>query len=219
MRMKTRLGWAFAGFVLSILSVESLFAAVPVGCQPGSGRICLAVKTVVFLMDAGIPVLSQNDAENNILRANELWAQCGIGFRLEVYLQVHPREVGLPARPASFQDMNQVRATFQDSRRLLIATTEVFDRTGPLSAPESVQACGWTAMPRNPPYGVVIESLCGFLSPVVAHELGHFLGLVHDSDPHNIMNPRATDSSTVLSPLQCARARQTASESWRMMER
>ncbi len=170
-------------------------------------------------MDAGIPVLSQNDAENDILMANQLWAQCGIGFRVEVYLQVHPRELGLLARPASFPDMNRIRSTFQDSRRLLIATTEVFDRTGPLSTPESVQACGWTAMPQNPPYGAVIESLCGFLGPVVSHELGHYLGLGHDPDPHNIMNPRATDSSTLLSPVQCARARQIASESWREMER
>lgn len=63
----------------------------------------------------------------------------------------------------------------------------------------------WLLQGEEPPLGVGMQ--CYALLPVVLHEIGHVLGLVHAAGPGSVMSPWYASVRTALTPLDLARVR------------
>ena len=187
-------------------------------CSEGSGsdRICLGVKLVTYQDSMGQPVINSSEAAANQRGINQVWNQCNIGFQIEDYQAVDPNTYGLRYNTAENFELDGIRRNFNDDSNLLVVVTGAWDRTGSLGA---TGANAWTAMPGESLLGVVLESSVGTFANIIAHELGHYLGLGHESDASDLMNPIIYDSSTTLSQYQCSSARSTAMSYWQRMIR
>lgn len=161
-----------------------------------------------------MPALTSEAAVGNIGAVNRIWARCDISFHLSEYQSVQPGTLGLNANPANSSEMVDIRKEFEDPNHLLIVTTENWDRSGTLG---STGANAWTSMPGSFPYGVVLESSVGTFANIIAHELGHYLGLDHSSDATSLMSPLIYSDSVNLTDQDCATARQTTQSYWSSM--
>mgnify|MGYP003346147935 CR=1 FL=1 len=65
-------------------------------------------------------------------------------------------------------------------------------------------------MPGASPSGAVVEAAAHHTPELIAHELGHYLGLHHEGEKTNLMNPVIYRDSTELSEAQCSNARKGA---------
>jgi hypothetical protein len=176
--------------------------------------LCLGVKYVAYESIAELPALSQEEARTNLASINRLWEKCDIFFHLAEYQSVRPADLGLNESPAESIEMTEIRKVFEDDARLLIVTTEDWNRTGTLGA---TGANAWTAMPGSFPYGVVLEQSVGTFANIIAHELGHYLGLDHSSDKTSLMSPLIYEDSVSLTAADCASARETIRDYWAQM--
>jgi hypothetical protein len=174
-------------------------------------RICLGLKYVVYRDSSGEPVLSAQNAVNNVRAINGIWNQCSIAFQIDHFEAVKPADHDLRYQTANYPELDDIRNAFGDDSTLLIATTGTWDRTGSLG---NTGANAWTAMPGGGPYGAVIERPVATFANIIAHELGHYLNLLHVGDTTDIMNAIIYTTSTKLSEKQCSTARAAAAFFW-----
>ncbi|MCM2323767.1 MAG: matrixin family metalloprotease [Oligoflexia bacterium] len=177
-------------------------------------RLCLSLKYVVYRDAQGQPVVSEDEALRNLARINAVWNQCDIAFEIEGYQPSTAERYGLRFSTASSAELTNIRRAFMDTRTLLVVTTGTW--SGTLGAGS---ANAWTAMPGSGTYGVVLEEPIGDYPNLIAHELGHYLGLGHVSDVGDVMNAVIYASSTRLTAEQCEVARATARSYWSEMLR
>lgn len=194
--------------------------SAPIGssCQGGgSSQICLALKYVVYVdPSTGAPVVSESTAVSHVQAINQLWDQCGVQFQMERYLAVRPADYQLNFQTASYDELDQVRTAFADGGEMLVVTTGTWDRSGTLGA---TSANAWTAMPGSGPHGTVLEQPVSGFSNIIAHELGHYLNLLHVTDETDLMNPIIYAESSALSGDQCGNVRAAAAFFWPQMYR
>lgn len=174
-------------------------------------HLCLGTRWVSYEDGNGAPVLSRNQALSNLATLNQIWSQCDIGFQMEEYDPVDPARYGLAFGPEAENQLDPIRARFNDGRTLLAVTT------GPWSGVKNA----WTSMPGSPPYGAVMEAgIVDYGDGIIyAHEFGHYLGLAHVPDPTDVMDPVIYTDSDRITGAQCASARRTAHALWSPMLR
>lgn len=184
-------------------------------CQdPDTNHLCVALNYVSYEGGPSQPIVAQAQALQNVQNISSLWAQCNIQFYLENYQAADPSTSGLPYQPESMDDLTNVRSAFPSSNELTVVTTGQW--TGDLGA-QAPNA--WTEMPPVGPFGVVMEASVSTIYNLIAHELGHYMNLVHVADEYNVMNPTIYANSLNLTADQCSEARATAISFWGAMLR
>ncbi|NDD90677.1 hypothetical protein EBZ37_01110 [bacterium] len=178
-------------------------------------KLRLAIRLVSYADSAG-SVFDRNSAQSLVNSLNRIWAQCKIGFELEQYEALEPYGAGLRSSPRFMAELPRIRDAFRSEDRLLVVMTGQWSADGDIT---SWGADAWTTLPGNPPYGAIIDRPVCQNANIVAHELGHYLGLLHVQDDSNLLSPVVSRSSQTLSAEQCARARAVAQSSWRAMLR
>ena len=197
-------------------SIQSV-GGIGTGCgNGGPNQICLAVKSVVYQDPKGNPVVSSSAMKAAIQSVNSLWSQCEISFKLEEFIPVQPENYGLTYHLASMDEMSTIRNRFQDGSTLLTVTTGSWDRSGSIG---QTSANAWTQLPGTAPYGSIFESSVGGNSNLIAHELGHYLNLLHVSDNAAVMNPIVYFSSRTIYTDECSLSRRAAKYFWAAMAR
>jgi hypothetical protein len=179
-------------------------------------HICLALKYVSYKDSKGNLTVSADEAVANLKVANKLYGQCNVGFQIDSYVAADPNASGLTFNTADTGELSDIRKNFIDDSTLLVVTTGKWDRTGSLG---NTGANAWASMPGETPYGVVLEKSVATFGNIVAHEIGHYLDLPHESDESNLMNPVIYDGSTQLSKSQCDTVRKTSHDYWQKMIR
>lgn len=179
-------------------------------------NICLAVKYVVYKDEAGDELLSADSAVDNLKGINDIWSQCQISFQIDQFEAVAPEDLGLSYDPADETELYDIRSQFVDDSTLLLVNTGHWNRYGTLG---NTAANAWTNLPGDFPYGVVLEHSVSTFSNIIAHEIGHYLDLLHVDDASDLLNPVIYPESTALSAEQCEIARSTALSSWKKMLR
>ncbi len=186
-------------------------------CASGDdGNICLAVKYVVYKDGDGAELLSAEGAVDNLKGINDIWGQCQISFQIDKFETVVPGELGLSYDPADESELYDIRSQFIEDSTLLLVNTGHWNRSGTLG---NTAANAWTNLPGDIPYGVVLENSVSTFSNIIAHEIGHYLDLLHVDDAGDLLNPVIYPESTALSAEQCETARSTALSSWKKMLR
>jgi hypothetical protein len=181
-------------------------------CQTGSGdSLCIALKYVAYTDPTGKPVITEAQAEQNLVVINQIWKTCHLGFKIDRFITINPNDHRLAFRTANLTELDAIRSALGDDNSLLIATTGRWDRRGSLGASP---ANAWTAMPGGPPYGSILEADVGTYSYIIAHELGHYMSLSHVKDADDLMNPIIYSHSIHLTDDQCQAARGTISKYW-----
>jgi hypothetical protein len=175
----------------------------------GSDTLCIGVNYVSYTDSSGAPVASQDLALHDIEATNDVWKQCGIQFQIESYQAVDPTKYGLDPGAGAANQTDQIRDTFNDGNSFLIVQTGYWGTV----------KNAWTNLPGSAPYGAVFESTVADYPQIVAHELGHYLGLDHVDDPADVMDAIIYPDSTQLSQDQCDLARATAQDFWANMLR
>lgn len=176
-----------------------------------AGHLCVAIKYVAYRDSNRVPTVTESDASSAIERLNGIWAQCKLSFQVDQFLEVNPADHGLSYNTSSYSDLTKIRNAFNDGRSLLIVTTGPWDRSGTLG---NTGANAWTSLPGGGPHGAILEKSVGRFHPIIAHELGHYLNLMHVSSSAQMMNPVIYSSSTVISRSECESARAAAQYFW-----
>lgn len=175
------------------------------GTQPHSAAsLTLAVKFVEFKDSSGNVPLTQDQAAQVVNGINQMYAQCGMAVKLDQYQQVDPASLKLPSGLASMDQLDPIRSAFDDPKELVVINTGAWDH-GSMGS-----ANAWTAMPGQNPSGAVIEGPVASDAPIVAHELGHYLGLDHVSNQADMMNPIIYPTSILITQDQCQTMQDTA---------
>ncbi|OFZ18671.1 MAG: hypothetical protein A2X94_14280 [Bdellovibrionales bacterium GWB1_55_8] len=196
---------------------SAVHAAVGPSCQSDDPNwICLGLKYVVYRENGADPIVSELETLKNLEVINNLWSQCNIGFQVDQYVAAGPGEYKLKFRTANISELDEIREAFNDDTALLVVTTGAWDRTGSLG---NSGANAWTAMPGGPPYGAILERPVASFSNIIAHEIGHYLNLLHADDSTFLMNPIIYKRSTRISSADCRRARSAARDFWSKMLR
>lgn len=200
----------------SSTSVPAGSAVVGDGCHATDGKtICLGLKYVSYKNSSNVAVVSQANAISNLKTMNQLFKQCGIQFQIDKYLAVNPEEDHLDYATSSSGELDTIRSTYQDDSTLLIVTTGSW--SGSLG---SGSANAWTQMPGSlGPFGAILEASVSTYANIIAHEVGHYLNLDHESNNSNLMSPVIYSSSTELDASQCSIARAAADDYWQKMQR
>ena len=162
--------------------------------------LCLAVRYVTYDGPDGDPVANEDDVSQELKAVNRIWSGCGIQFQVEEYLSVLPSEYGLRYRTQSYGELDDVRETFRDPKRLLVVYTGPWDRSGDIG---STGANAWTNLPGDDLYGSIIEARVAGFAPILAHELGHYLSLGHVSRTGALIQPLVGRTSTGLNEDEC----------------
>lgn len=211
----------FPGCVESASSESALATAngIVIGpsCQSGNpDQLCVALKYVGYSDPSGKPAVSQAQAADNVVKINQAWEQCGIGFQIEDYSAVNPVDLGLTYATADMSELDSIRSALQVNDKLLIVTTGQWDRSGTLG---NTGANAWTTMPGDRLDGAILEAEVSGFPLIIAHEIGHYLNLDHVSDTSDLMNPVIYDTSAKLTQDQCATARDAITHYWSAMNR
>ncbi len=140
-------------------------ASEGVGC--GSRDLCLGLKVVSY-SEAGVPVVDAATVRELVASVNQVWSQCGIGFQLEDYTVVEPKDLGLSNMTEYMSELPRIRSTFQSDNQLLVVLTEKWGAKGDIN---DSGADAWTTLPGNPPYGAVIDQPVSRNSIIIAHEI------------------------------------------------
>lgn len=181
-----------------------------------SNHICIGLKYVVYQDSANKPVLSEAQARRMVSGLNSLWGKCNMSFTLDKYVPVKPAEHGFSYQTANYSDLTAIRQTFMEDESLLVVTTGNWNRSGSLG---TTGANAWTSLPGDGPYGVIMESPVGTNANLLAHEMGHYLNLLHVNDDVAMMNPVIYGRSTSIYESQCQTARSAALYFWPKMMR
>jgi hypothetical protein len=192
-------------------------AAAGTSCHSDDpSHVCLGMKYVVFKDSSGKPVVSKEEAAANVQQINDVWKQCSLGFQIDEFVEATPKDAGLNYNTADYTELDDIRKKFEDDKTLLVVTTGSWDRNGSIG---STGANAWTSMPGESLYGAILEKSVGTFGNIIAHELGHYIGLDHADDTSNLMNPVIYDKSKGLSKSQCDTARKTTADFWQRMLR
>ncbi len=210
----------------SASNTSSPFTAGPngnakVGMTPATGgscvsndpeQFCLGVHFVSYKDSSGKPVASEGQVATIFNTMNSVWSACKIGFQVDHYEAVDPRNESLSYGAQSQNETNAIRRIYTNSNDELLAVN-----TGPWGT--AVNA--WTNMPGESVHGAIMESsIVGYGGGIIyAHEFGHYLGLDHASNSSNLMTPVIHSSSRALSSSQCAEARSIIGSYWSSMLR
>ncbi len=192
--MKSKVGKLAALYSLALLACAFSFGGTEAA---DAGAVTLALKFVEFKDPAGHVPLTEAQASGVVRDINREYSQCGLAVKLEKYQQVDPAGLGLPYALSAMDQLDEIRAPFEDAKYLVVINTGAWNHLsmGPANA--------WTAMPGESMSGAVIEGPVAQNAPVVAHELGHYLSLDHVVDSSDMMNPVIYPRSTQITPLQC----------------
>jgi len=177
---------------------------------PADG-LTIALKYVDYINEENQPILGKQTTKQVVKEINEIYITCGIRFRVEDYLAVIPKDLGLDYSPTSMGDLTPIRESFDEPGKLVVINTGAWNQAGGLGADG---ANAWTTMPGQDPSGVVLEKAVSSNSPLVAHELGHYLSLDHFNNASNLMNPIIYENTKELSPNQCSAMRESAQTVW-----
>lgn len=186
-------------------------------CQSGdSTHVCLALRYLAFNSSTGDPSVTEDEAITNVRGINTLWQQCDVGFEIAEYDAIDPTDYGIAYSIANYTDLETIRNDFNTINTLLVVTTGTWDRSGTLGiSGGNGSANAWTSLPGGAPYGAILEYPIYNDFYVIAHELGHYLNLVHVADTSDLMNPVIySGTSTQLTAAQCQTARSTATSYW-----
>lgn len=191
-----------------------------VQCPTTSGNYCLAVKYVVYMDTVrGLPVSTSEEAQLNIAEVNDLWDGCKVDFVIETYMAVDPTEFHLNYKPSTMRELDQLRMAFEEPTSLLVATTGPWQGDLHQVNKDKTTVVAWSAFPLGNLHGATMDFSVRDDSQIIAHELGHYLGLEHLESKRNIMNPVVYPSSNKLTQTQCILARSTISKYWGKMTR
>jgi hypothetical protein len=182
--------------------------------QMEEGGYCLSLRYVSYLDDGGESVLSAVRAQDNLDAINEVFDQCRIQFQVDHFTVVRPDSVDLNFNTETSEELFKIRSKFKDEDSLLVVNTG--DWSGSLG---EGSANAWTMMPGTAPYGAILEESVANYPNIIAHELGHYLGLDHVDDSTQLMNPVIHSYSTELSEEECDIARDAIRIHWRAMTR
>lgn len=137
-------------------STAPVGSVVGPSCKGGdSNHLCLALKYVAYDDGTGKPVASQQDAITNMQQINQTWAQCDIGFQIEEYDAIDPKNYGFNFDPANTSELDPIRTGLSNDHTLLVVTTGTWDRSGTLG---DTGANAWTNMPGDGVYGSILEA-------------------------------------------------------------
>lgn len=182
------------------------------GCRSAdNSHFCLALKYVVYKDEYDRPLVSEEQAIANVAKMNSVYEGCGIQFQIDKFVPVRAEDHGLRFRLRAYNELDQVRNAFNDGKSLLIVTTGPWDRSGPIG---NTGANAWTSLPGEGPYGAILESPVGNFANIIAHEIGHYLNLLHVSDTTALMNKIIYARSTAIYDRQCTSARKAVAYYW-----
>ena len=156
-------------------------------------------------------------------RVNRVWGRCELGFALNVFAVVASDRLVLPGGQTLQERRRNLRlglAVYQNALRILAnealpSSTRVYrclnlfflDRL-----PPGILGIAELPVTRSSVVGAVAWRLPSSIPvEVIAHELGHLLGLQHVSDRRNLMFPTVSNGFD-LTEVQCRRARAQAKE-------
>jgi hypothetical protein len=139
------------------------------------------------------------DAE--IATANSLFAPVGIQFRSSEQLGLTPEHAHIGDVVEIQQLVSQVRLADRAPRRFALDVFLVEDMFSSADA-------GGTgfAQARDPRPGLVVIAVTSANPALLAHELGHYIGLGHSSDPENPMFETAPGDAA-FDPVQVSQLR------------
>ncbi|MGK5089819.1 hypothetical protein WDW86_19890 [Bdellovibrionota bacterium FG-2] len=170
---------------------------------------CIGLKIVSYKDSAGAIVLPLDKAKTLIEEINALWQVCDIAFQIEEYTSADPTQYGLQYGAGSATETTSIRQAFSNNTTFLYAAT----------GPWNTSTIAWTQMPGGAPYGVVVDADFSDQPVTVGHELGHYMGLDHDSAMGNIMYYIVYATDTTITTSQCSIARSTNLNYWQAMMR
>lgn len=180
-------------------------------CAGGSAQYCIGLNYYVFDDSSGNPIVPQSTAVSMVEQANTIWAQCNIQFQMESFQDVNASTYGVSSASASEADMTTLFTAFSSTTDFDILS---FSGTVPSGADAWTEEAG-----SGTPYGTIMDLSCDDYSPILAHELGHWLGLEDNSDTSNLMDLVVYSSPDTLTSDQCTTAIQTIQQYWTAMVR
>ncbi len=162
--------------------------------------LTIAVKVVSLSTRFGNAILKERRAVRTLRKASKLWAPCDISFHLEDYSQ---SEFGTSEsnKMRSEDDIRRVLNFAQSSDQAVIVAAGDFEN-------ELMSVAGLTMKDSG---GIVLSKMYASDKIIMAHELGHLLGLQNEIyDGGNLMYVAPNGSSNDLTAAQCATARRAA---------
>lgn len=166
-------------------------------------ELTVAVRYMSFRESSGGAIVDEATVKGMMGKISDVWSQCNISFVLEAYEVLDPSGIGAKMSPNSFYDIDTLRTKLQTDSDLLMVATGPWGRDGDLGNPNC-----YSSFPGDEADGIVCEQKVTGNGNLLAHEVGHWLDLVHTSTGGtNLMSPVISPANSEISADQCATAR------------
>ncbi len=185
---------------LRLIALLGMLPIFSVARSAQAETLTIAVKVVSLSTRFGNAILKERRAVRTLRKASKLWAPCDISFLLEDYSQ---SEFGTSEsnKMRSEDDIRRVLNFAQSSDQAVIVAAGDFE--------DELMSVGGLTMKDSG--GIVLSKMYASDKIMLAHELGHLLGLQHEIyDGGNLMYVAPNGSSNELTAAQCATARRAA---------